>query len=116
MKDTRVALFTQALDGLIESLEATIRVTEWAGNETLPEPLSEAARHLVQRLGTAGRLASSVFVGSPTDVARVTALCAQMRRLDTAYVTYRQHLETPSLRPGAAMTLTQEIDAVRASA
>jgi hypothetical protein len=115
MKDERVIFFRKALDGLIESLEATVRVTAWSGEESIPEPLKESASQLITRLGTADRLASDTFNGSATDTARVSAMCAAMRRLDAAYVTYRQRLTTPAERSAAALALDSELEEVKAS-
>jgi hypothetical protein len=115
MKDVRVAVFRKTLEGLIESLDATVRVNRWAGAETIPEPLKESAAHLVARLGTVDRLANGNFKGSPADTARVNVMIGVMRRLDAAYVVYRQQLErSPQKRDNAAMTLDAEIDEVKA--
>src|SRR4051812_20572966 len=106
MKDERVTFFRKALEGLIDSLDATVRVTRWSGNEPIPEPLKQSAARLVERLGTADRLASGTFNGSAVDVARVKEMCSAMRRLDAAYVTYRQRIESaPAEREAAAMNL-----------
>jgi hypothetical protein len=112
MKDERVTFFRKALEGLIESLEATVRVTSWTGEEAVPAPLKESASRLVDRLGTADRLASGTFTGSSGDVARVKDMCDAMRRLDAAYVTYRQHLEAEG--GAAGVTLGAELDEVKA--
>lgn len=117
MKDERVAFFRKALEGLLESLDATVRVTRWSGAEVIPDPLQESAGRLVNRLGTADRLATSQFKGSIADVARVNAMTEAMRRLDTAYVAFRHRLE---VKPGdsdvAALALHAELDEVKADA
>jgi hypothetical protein len=114
MKDTRVAVFRKSLESLIESLDATVRVTRWAGTETIPEPLKDSAAQLVARLGTADRLANGNFKGSVADITRVNAMLAAMRRLDAAYVVYRQRLERkPAERDTAAMALDAAIDEIR---
>jgi hypothetical protein len=112
MKDERVTLFRKALEELIESLDATVRVKRWDG-EAIPEPLKESASRLVARLGTADRLASSTFAGSAADISRVEAMCGAMRRLDAAYVAYRQ--STPAEHEAAAMALDTHIDEVKAA-
>lgn len=115
MKDERVKSFRAALEALIESLDATVRVTRWVGADVVPEPLKESASRLVQRLGTADRLASANFKGSVADVTRVNAMTAAMRRLDTAYVAYRRQLEHKSAEPdAAALALHAELEDVRA--
>ena len=114
MKDARVALFRKTLEGLLESLDATVRLMRWAGGEGVPEPLKESASQLVVRLGTAHRLTSSSFVGSAVDQARVNVMLVAMRRLDAAYVVYRQGLEkTPSEKESAADALNAEVDEVK---
>lgn len=117
MKDARVTIFRRTLEGLIESLDATARLTTWTSADGAPEPLQESASHLVTRLGTADRLASGNFKGSPADVARVNAMLGAMQRLDAAYVAYRHRLQgSPSERSDAATALHAEIDEVRADA
>ena len=117
MKDDRVRIFRIALQELIESLQATVRVNRWTGDEIVPEPLKESASRLVARLGAVDRLASSTFNGSPADKVRVVAMCSSMRKLDAAYLAYRQRLErAPTEQESAAMALDAEIDEVRAAA
>lgn len=117
MKDARVTTFRNALEGLIESLDATVRVTRWSEVESVPEPLKESASRLLARLGTADRLAAASFTGTVADVARVAAMRTAMRRLDAAYVAYRQQLTAPTAdRDRAATTLGAEIDEVKAAA
>jgi hypothetical protein len=103
--DARVATFRRALDGLIDSLEATVRIGRWTGAEGVPEPLSASASQLLARLGSANRLAAGRFSGSIADAARVQAIAAAMRRLDAAYVAYCQGRD----RDLAAATLDAEI-------
>jgi hypothetical protein len=117
MKDARVAIFRTTLVGLIESLDATIRVKGWADAERVPEPLEESASRLLSRLGTADRLAASNFMGSAADAARVNTMLGAMRRLDAAYVSYRRGLEgDPGERENALTTLRAEIEEVKANA
>lgn len=112
MKDERVTFFRKALEGLVESLDATVRVARWNSEESVPEPLKGSASRLVERLGTADRLASGTFNGSVGDMARVKTMCGAMKRLDASYVTYRQ--ATPKDRDGAAMTLDSDVHEIRA--
>jgi hypothetical protein len=115
MKDARVAVFRDALKGLIESLDATVRVTRWSDVEAVPGPLKESAARLTTRLGAAGRLASSKFSGSVADTARVNTMLGALRRLDAAYVAYHQRRAgSESERHAAAAALDAEIDEVRA--
>ncbi len=117
MRDGRIALFRTTLDGLIDSLDATVRLTRWAGTEGVPEPLKESASQLVVRLGTAHRLASSSFVGSAVDQARVNVMIAAMQRLDAAYVVYRRGIErAPRESEIVSAALNAEVDEVKSDA
>jgi hypothetical protein len=110
MKDQRLNVFRGALDDLIESLDALVRVSRWTGGEPPPAPLKTAAARLLDRLGTAGRLSSGSFVGNAADTVKVNAMFATMKRLDAAYVRYRKRLESsPDQIVGVAATLEAEI-------
>jgi hypothetical protein len=114
MKDQRVPFIRRALDGVIESLEAALRVKRWTGSEDIPEPLKRAADRLVERLGTADRLAETAFRGAPQDVGRVKAMVGAIRQLDVAYVAFRQTIDRkPDEVEDAARALTEEIDRVK---
>lgn len=116
MKDARVTTFRKALEELVESLDATIRMARWNDGENVPEPLKESASRLLSRLGTADRLSSASFTGTATDVARVAAMRGAMRRLDAAYVAYRQQIAgKPSELDHAATALGVELDEVKAA-
>ena len=111
MKDQRLKVFRTALDGLIESLDALVRVTRWSDTtEAPPEPLRVAVSKLTDRLGAADRLASSTFVGTPVDTTKVNDWCATMKRLDGAYVAYRKRLDSkPGEAADAAAALESDI-------
>ncbi len=110
MKDQRLKVFQGAIESLIESLDALVRVARWSGAEPPPEPLRSAVAKLVDRLGTAGRLSSGSFAGTPTDSNKVNAMCAAMKKLDVAYVAYRKRIEsTPEQIVDAAAALEVEI-------
>jgi protein tyrosine phosphatase (PTP) superfamily phosphohydrolase (DUF442 family) len=111
VKDQRVLAFRTALDGLIESLDAFVRVSRWGDDEAPPEPLVTAANRLIDRLGTADRLASSRFQGSPVDVAKVTAMRSAMKRLDGAYAAYCRQSAVAEEKKEAAAQLEAEISA-----
>jgi hypothetical protein len=95
MKDHRLQVFRSAIEGLIESLEAVIRLSRWSDAEPKPAPLVLSAGKLQDRLGTAGRLSSASFRGTPAEVNKVGAMCVVLKGLDEAYVTYRQQLDSP---------------------
>jgi hypothetical protein len=110
MKDHRLKVFRHAVEGVIESLDALVRVSRWSGGDPPPEPLRNAVSKLVDRLGAADRLSSGAFQGSPVEVNKVGAMCAAMKRLDAAYVLYRKRVETtPDQTGAAAMVLEAEI-------
>ncbi len=116
MKDQRLKVFKTALDALVESLDAQVRVARWSDTaEPPPEPLRIAASKLTERLGAADRLASGTFVGSPVDTTRVNAICATMKRLDVAYVAYRKRLEGKPEQLGDAASAL-ELDIAEATA
>ena len=111
MNDSRVLVFRKTLEGLRESLEATIRVERWTGSDAVPTPLKQSAAQLNDRLGAANRLAAGRFTGSIADAARVGAIAGAVRRLDAAYVAFCQGRD----REVAARTLDAEILETRAS-
>jgi hypothetical protein len=117
MKDQRIPFIRRALDGVLESLEATLRVKRWTDAEGIPEPLQETALRLVERLGTADRLAATTFRGDPQDVERAEAMVSAIRRLDAAYVAFLHSLHRkPDDLESAAFALTQEIEQVKSGA
>jgi hypothetical protein len=118
MKDPRLNVFRLAVEGLIESLDATVRVARWNDAEAKPAPLLASAGKLVERLGTASRLAAGKFHGTAAEVSRVDAMCAVLKRLDAAYAVYRRDLEasergTPS---GADRDITAALETELAAA
>lgn len=113
MKDTRVKVFRVALESLTESLEALVRITRWTDADTPPEPLRSAMAKLSERLGSADRLASGVFVGTPADASKVKAMCAAMRKLDGAYVAFRKRVDA---HPDDAMTAAGALESELAEA
>src|SRR3954453_6806590 len=115
MKDQRIAFFRRTLDALVESLDATARLSRWDSTETAPEPLRQSAAMLGERLNAANRLASGKFVGAGQGVASLTQMSGAIKRLDTAYVQYRARIESkPTDRDEAAVALDEEIGSVRA--
>jgi hypothetical protein len=115
MKDHRLAFFRQTLESLVESLDATARLSRWDSSEPAPEPLRENAAKLGERLNAANRLAGSKLVGAGPVVAVLTAMSAAMQRLDSAYVQYRSRIESkPAETDEAAVALDSEIGSVRA--
>lgn len=116
MNDVRVAAFRKTLNGLVESLDATVRVARWPGPEPVPAPLQDSASKLLDRLGSANRMAADRYQGPPPVVVCMTAMSTATKSLDAAYVEYRRHLSGSSADlDKAAMELDHEIDAVKAT-
>jgi hypothetical protein len=114
MKDQRVLFFRQTLDALVESLDATARLSRWGEAEAAPEPLRQSAAKLGERLGAAKRLASGKFVGAERTVVSLTAMSGAIERLDSAYVQYRRRIESkPDEREEAAVAFDAELGSVK---
>jgi hypothetical protein len=116
VNDQRVTAFRKALDALIESLDATVRIARWSGPEAVPAPLETTAAKLLDHLGSANRFAADRYSGAPPVVACMTAMSAATKVLDKAYVEYRRHLDAGKDElTRAAMALDHEIDGVKAT-
>jgi hypothetical protein len=116
MKDNRIMVFQKALEGLLESLDAYVRVERWAESGEVPEPLNTAATQLNGRLAVADRLVGGVFVGTPADSNKVTAMCSAMKRLDAAFVACRRQVDRDPAKGAIAFaTLEAEIGEVQSS-
>jgi hypothetical protein len=117
MNDQRIVYFRKALQALLESLDATARISRWDSTESAPEPLQQSAAQLGERLGVANRLASGKFVGAPQVVASLTGMSGAIRRLDAAYVQYRYRIDSkPAEVDEAAVALDAEIGSVKEEA
>lgn len=111
--DPRVVTFRGALESLLESLDATVRIARWPQGDggQVPAELQRSAVQLQVRLGSATRLASGKFAGTAAVVEKSDAIKEAVRDLDAAFVAYRKRLDTapePSDRDEAAL----ELDAV----
>jgi hypothetical protein len=117
-KDPRIVTFRGALEALIESLDATVRIARWEpGGETIPEPLRQSAAQLQDRLGSANRLAGGRFVGAPAVVATSDAIREAVQQLDAAFVAYRKRAESVPGQPGeAAIELDAEVGRIKLDA
>ncbi len=113
MKDKRIKVFHKSLEELVESIDATLRVSSWEETEEVPEPLKDSASLLMTRLGTADRLAGGVFNGTSKDAVRVNALTDAMRRLEAAYLSYVRTSESGPRGEKAREELTATLDQVR---
>jgi hypothetical protein len=115
-KDPRIVLFRGALESLIESLDATVRIARWeAGGEPIPEPLRRSAALLQDRLGSANRLAAGRFVGAPAVVATSDAIKVAVQGLDAAFVAYCKRAEQGQ-REEAVIELDGEVGRIKLDA
>jgi hypothetical protein len=116
--DPRIVTFRGALESLIESLDATVRIARWQGDgEPIPEPLQRSATHLQDRLASATRLAAGKFVGAPAVVNTSDAIREAVQELDAAFVAYRKHLDgVTSERDEAAIALDGVLGRVKLEA
>jgi hypothetical protein len=117
--DPRIVAFRGALEALLQALDATVRVARWQhdGREDVPEPLKKSASQLVERLGSATRLASGRFVGAPAVVATSDAIRSAIQALDGAYVAYRKQMGSSfTAQDEAAIALDAEIGRVKTQA
>ena len=117
-KDPRIVTFRGALESLIESLDATVRIARWEpGGEAIPEPLRRSAEQLQERLGSANRLAAGRFVGAPAVVATSEAIREAVRDLDAAFVAYKKRANaSPSHRDEALIELDGELGRIKLDA
>ena len=118
-KDPRIVTFRGALESLLESLDATVRIARWRSGdgERIPEPLHRSAALLQDRLGSATRLAAGRFVGAPAMVNTSDAIKEAVQELDAAFVAYRKRLDVaPSDREEAAIVLDGVVGHVKLEA
>jgi len=117
-KDPRIVTFRGALESLIETLDATVRIARWdPAGEPIPEALRRGAAQLQERLGSANRLAAGRFVGAPAMVATSDAIKEAVQQLDAAFVAYRKRADGgPSQQHEAAIELDAEVGRVKLDA
>jgi hypothetical protein len=117
-KDPRIVTFRGALESLIESLDATVRIARWeSGGEPIPDPLRRSAAQLQERLGSANRLAGGRFVGAPAVVSTSDAIREAVQRLDAAFLAYRKRVDVAAgQQADAAIELDAEVGRVKLDA
>lgn len=94
-----------------------MRLARWKEGEAKPEALERSAALLLERLGSANRLAAAKFVGAPAFVVTSTAIGEAIQALDRAYVEYRRACARgPSAIEEAAVVLDAEIGRIRLDA
>jgi hypothetical protein len=89
MIDKRVTYARTVLDGLLESLDAAVRIARWPENEGVPPALQLSADQLAERLGNANRVLADKFVGAPTVTKIMQEMSTAIALLDAAYLEYR---------------------------
>jgi hypothetical protein len=117
--DPRIVTFRSALESLLESLDATVRIARWheGGGGPVPEALQRSAVQLQGRLGSATRLAGGKFAGTAAVVEKSDAIKEAVRDLDAAFVSYRRRLEgNASERDEAALDLDAVVGRVKRDA
>jgi hypothetical protein len=117
--DPRIVTFRGALESLLESLDATVRIARWQPGEggPVPEALHRSAVELQGRLGSATRLAAGKFAGTGAVVEKSDAIKAAVRDLDAAFVVYRRRLDgATSDREEAALELDAVLGRVKGDA
>jgi len=117
--DPRIVTFRGALECLLESLDATVRIARWRSGdgEPIPEPLQRSAAQLQDRLGSATRLAAGKFVGAPAVVNTSDAIKEAVQELDAAFLAYRKRLDgATSDRDEAAIVLDGVVGRVKLDA
>jgi hypothetical protein len=93
--DAHIVTFRRALESLLESLDATVRIARWQHGEggPVPEALQRSVVQLQVRLGSATRLASGKFAGTTALVEKSDAIKEAVRDLDAAFLAYRKRID-----------------------
>jgi hypothetical protein len=115
MKDQRVTYLRRALEALVDSLDATARLSRWDNADSPPEPLQQSAAQLSERLVAANQLAGGTFAGPTPVVTMLNGMSDAIKRLDAAYMQYRERLGNPDERDAAIVALDAEIGNVKAA-
>ena len=115
MSDARLTTYRSALEHLMTSMDATVRIARWTEPpDAIPTPLQKAASALSERLATATKLAEVKVVGAPQVTARITAMSACIKKLDVAYQAYKTEVEAaPGTEAEAALSLDAAIADVK---
>jgi len=117
--DPRIVTFRGALESLLESLDATVRIARWQQGDggPVPEALQRSAVQLQVRLGSATRLAAGKFAGTSAVVEKSDAIREAVRDLDVAFVAYRKRMEgAPTERDDAALDLDAVLGRIKGDA
>src|SRR5512145_2122410 len=114
MNDRRVSAHRDALEALMDSVSATLRIERWDDADSVPESLQQRARLLEERLATATKLVATTYTGSPLVVSRLNGLSAAIQRLARACADFRDRMSRdPKQSEVALEVLNFEFDEVR---
>jgi hypothetical protein len=114
MNDRRVSMIREALELLLESIDATSRLKRWDATDPIPASLKQSAAKLDEHLAAANKLASTGYVGNTLVLARLNGISDAIRRLDRACTDYRARIaETPEQLAAALDAMDAEVDEVK---
>lgn len=114
MNDRRVATIREALEGLLDSIDATSRLKRWDAADSVPESLQNSANQLDSRLKKALDLAGCSYVGSTLVVSRLNGISDAIRCLDRACRDFRARIaEDPQQLNSALDIMDAEVDEVK---
>lgn len=114
MNDRRVAAIRNALEALIESIDATTRIARWDSTDPVPASLGQSAAKLESNLVAAERLAQGNISGTPAVTAHLMTMSAAIRRLSLAYEQFKTRCtEHPEEKAEALQALDFEVDEVK---
>jgi hypothetical protein len=117
MNDRRVAAIREALQTLLDSIDAVSRLNRWDASDPIPQSLEQSAKQLEPRLEKAKGLVASSYVGNALVMSQLNGLSDAIRRLDDAYVAYRARIaEDPTQLTVALDTMNYEVDEVKNAA
>ncbi|MGC4064167.1 MAG: hypothetical protein QM784_05900 [Polyangiaceae bacterium] len=117
MNDRRVAVIREALLTLLDSLDAVSRVSRWDAMDPIPESLESSAKQLEARLEKANALTATSYVGSALVVSQLNGISDAIRRLDRAYIAFRERVtEHPDETEAALETMRFDVDEVKDAA
>ena len=85
MNDRRVTAIRNALEALVESINATTRIARWDISDPVPDSLRLAASQLEGNLKLANELARGNVSGTPAIVHRLSVTSSAVLRLTAAY-------------------------------
>jgi hypothetical protein len=111
MNDRRVNAIRNALEALIESVDATSRIARWGQQDPVPDSLRQAAERLEANRKTANGLTLDNAIGTPAIVHRLSALTGAVRSLSAAYDEFLGRKLDPTINISVALeNLDAEID------